>query len=250
MVFHYRRPSGRAQVSGAALALVLACTVGCLPEQDGEAAAPSKTPTASADPRSNGVAKLSPGEIVSRTRKAAESASYLRMRAQVTDQGQKYKLDFRFAGKTKATGWFTQGSQRVEITRLGRTIYLSGNKAFWKSAGGSSAVRLLSGKHVKTTATNSDFKEIAAFTNRTALLTDVLKSTKGWKKGKPGNIRGVPTVVLYNGRGDTLEVAAQGAPYPLLLGGTLGDRLEYLEFGKPVRIQRPKGPVIDVDAMG
>jgi hypothetical protein len=250
-VFHYRRPSGRAQISGAALALVLTCTVGCLPAQDDEKAAPSKAPGApTAEPASNGMAKLSPAEIMTRTRKATDSAAYVRMRAEVTDGGQKYKLDFRFAGKTKATGWFTQGSQRVEITRIGKTIYLSGNKAFWKSAGGTSAVQLLAGKHVKTTAKNSDFKEIAAFTNRTALLTEVLKATSGWKKGKPDKVGGVPTVVLYNGAGDTLQVAAQGRPYALLVEGGLHDRIEYLDYGKPVRIKPPTGPIIDVDALG
>ncbi|MFI0369253.1 hypothetical protein ACH35V_15325 [Actinomadura sp. 1N219] len=254
MLQHQRR--GTAPAAGAGLVLVLAFTTACGPAADDEtgaaqakasSSAPAK-PSATAAP--NGVEKLKTAEILARAREATGSARSLRMRAEIDDGGQKFKLDFRYAGKTKATGWFAQGAQRVEITRIGKTVYLAGNDAFWTSAGGKGAAQMFSGKHVKSTLKNPDFKELAAFADRSSLLTEAVKSLGGWKKGQASRVGAVPTTVLTAATGDKLHVATQGRPYVLLLEGGPGNRLEYLGYEQPVSVQPPPaGSVVDADLL-
>ncbi|MGH3240963.1 MAG: hypothetical protein ACRDNL_11335 [Spirillospora sp.] len=264
-MLHYRRPGGTALATGAGLALVLAFTTACdLGTKDETGAArPKASSSASAKPTAtgttgaaaaaavpNGIEKLRTAEILSRARKATASARYLRMRGQIEEGGEKYKLDFRYAGKSKATGWFAQGTQRLEMTRIGKTVYLSGNDEFWTSVGGKGAAQLFSGKHVKTSLKDPDFKDLAGFTDRTKLLTEAVKSLSGWKKGKAGRIGTIPTAVLTASTGDTLQVAAQGRPYVLLLEGGPKNRVEYLEYEQPVTVQPPPaGKVVDADLL-
>jgi hypothetical protein len=253
---NHRLRAGRAPGLPAALALTVAFAVGCGPAEDKETAKAASTPAArSAAPTPasampNGVEKLKPAEILSRARKATASAKSLRMRGQVEEQGEKYALDFRYAGTAKATGSFELDAQKIEITRLGKDVYFKGDDAFWKSIGGKAAVQLLSGKHLRTTVKNPDFKEMALFTDRSALLTEAVKSLGGWKKGKTGAVGGIPTVVLVASTGDRIHVAMRGQPYVLRLDGGAGNQIEYLAYDQPVDVRRPPAKtVVDADAL-
>ncbi|TYB49508.1 hypothetical protein [Actinomadura chibensis] len=238
----------------AALVLALAFTAGCGPagESDGakkEAATAkaSASPSASPSPSAtdNGIANLKPAQIFARARAATASARYVRLRGQVED-GEKYKIDFRFAGKAKATGSLQQGSERAGLTVIGKVVYLSGNDGFWRSVGGKGAAQLFSGKYVKTKTDDADFRELAAFANKTALLNEAVKSGRGWRKEGAGKVGEVPTVVLTDSAGDKIQIATQGPPYVLLMEGGREDRLEYVEYGQPVTVQAPPaGSVID-----
>lgn len=244
-------PQHRLRAGGVSAVIVLALASGaaCGPAED--AATTSKTAAAPARPStaaSNGVEKLRPAEILSRARKATASARYLRMRGQIDDGDGKVALDFRFAGATEASGWFQQGKQRVEIIRIGKDVYIKGNKAFLKEIGGKSAVQLLAGKHIKTTAKSADFKDLAAFTDRTSLMKEALKAAGTWKKGAAGTVAGRPALTLTGGPGVEIQVATSGEPYVLRLDGGPGNRIEYLAYGTRVDVRRPPAEaVVDGD---
>ncbi|RKS79560.1 hypothetical protein BZB76_1031 [Actinomadura pelletieri DSM 43383] len=242
-------------VPGATLALVLLSSA-CLPADDKNTGmAPTKAPAspAAAKPTPtatpNGVEKLKPAQILARARKATASAQYVRMRAELHEEGESYKLDFRYEGKTKAAGTFMQGSQHLEISRFGKTVYLAGNDAYWKEYGGKAVVQLLSGKHLKTTVKDRDFKELAVFSNRMALLNEVLGGISGWKKSRPGKVGTTPSVVMTSSSGDKLHVASQGPPYILLLKGGPGNSIEYLGYETPVGVRPPTKNVVDIDSL-
>ncbi|WP_141579381.1 hypothetical protein [Actinomadura sp. WMMA1423] len=255
---HHRLRAGRAPGLSAALLLTVAFAVGCGPAED-KGAAPAKasapaSPSAAPTPASaipNGVEKLKAAEILRRARKATASAKSLRMRGRIQEDGEKYRLDFRFAGKAKATGTFKMGAQSVQITRIGKDLYLKGDDAFWKSIGGKAAVQLLSGKQLKTTTKNPDFKDIDPVTDPSALLAEAVKSVGSWKKGVPGTVGGVPTVTLVGSSGEKVHVATRGEPYVLLLdGGDPADKIEYLDYDEPVDIPRPPAKtIVDADAL-
>ncbi|GAA1790146.1 hypothetical protein GCM10009735_22150 [Actinomadura chokoriensis] len=239
------------------IVLVLASGAACGPAED--AATTSKTASAPARPSagatagataaaSNGVEKLRPAEILARARKATAAARYLRMRGQIDDGDGKVAFDFSFAGATEATGWFQQGKQRVEITRIGKDVYIKGNKAFLTDIGGKSAVQLLSGKHLRTTAKSADFKDLAALTDRTSLMKEALKAAGTWKKGAAGTVAGTPALTLTGGPGVAIQVATSGEPYVLRLDGGPGNRIEYLAYGTRVDVRRPPAEaVVDGD---
>lgn len=257
MFHHRRRRTGYATGAPAALVLTLAFTAGCGPaggsddasKEAATAKASAASPSPSPTPTSNGIAELKPAQILARARAATASATYLRLRGQVED-GEKYTIDFRFAGKTKATGWMQQGSERAELTRIGKVVYLSGNDRFWKSVGGKGAMQIFSGKYVKTRVDDAHFGDLATFADKTSLLSEALKGGSGWRKEGAGKVGDVPTVVLTDSAGDKIQVAAQGRPYVLVLEGGRENRLEYIEFGKPVTVQPPPArSVIDPAAL-
>ncbi|WP_433465918.1 hypothetical protein [Spirillospora sp. CA-128828] len=247
MAQHRRRPH-----APAALVLVLVLATACGPAEEAGTAsktAPAPSPSVSATATANGVARLRAGQILRRARKATAAARYLRMRGRIEDGKDKIAIDFRYAGKTEATGWFQTGKQRVEITRIGRDIYVKGNDPFWKSIGGKAAVQLLSGKYLKTTTKTPDFKDIGIFTERTGLLNEALKAPGTWKKGETGTAGGTPAVSLTRAPGETIQVATQGEPYVLALTGGPGNGVEYLAYEEPVDVRRPPaGTVVDGDA--
>ncbi|MFA1548909.1 hypothetical protein [Actinomadura chokoriensis] len=251
---HHRLRAGRAS---AALVLVIAFGTACGPAEKAETTSkktsvPAKgSATSPAAAASNGVEKLRAADILSRARKATAAAKSLRMRGNVEDGGEKYALDFRYSGKTKLTGWFQQGNQRVEITRIGKDIYLKGNDAFWKSIGGKGAVQVFSGKHLKTTTRSADFKDIAVFTDRTGIFNEAVKSVDTWKKGETGTVGTTPALSLTGAANEKIQVATKGEPYVLLLDGGPGNRIEYLAYGEPVDVKRPPaGSVVDENAFG
>ncbi|MFF5261809.1 hypothetical protein ACFY4C_22965 [Actinomadura viridis] len=236
---------------GLALAFTTACDpaqeTGTAPSKAASAPAPaSPSPTVTA----NGVEKLAARDILARASKATASAESVRMHGRFKEGGEEYALDFRFAGRTKSTGRFEQGNQHVDLTRIGKAVYLKGNDAFWKDVGGKGAVQLFSGKSIKTTATNADFADLAAFTDRRGLLAELLKVKGGWDKGKTGTVGGTPTVALVGPDGEQVHVATQGEPYLLLLDGGPANRLEFSAFNERVDVQAPPpGTVVDPDAL-
>ncbi|MFB4304615.1 hypothetical protein [Actinomadura sp. GTD37] len=250
---HHRLRTGQAS---AALVLVLAAgaagAAACGPAEKAETTAKKATAPATgpAAAPSNGVEKLDAADILSRARKATAAARSLRIRGQIEEGGDEFALDFRYEGKAKSSGWFQQGGERVEITRIGKDLYIKGNDAFWKSIGGKGAVQVLSGKHLKTSSTAADFKDMAFFTDRTAMFNEAVKSAGTWKKGKTGTVGGTPTVTLLAGTsGDQIQVATRGEPYVLVLDGGPANRIEYA-YEEPVTVERPPaGSVIDEDAL-
>ena len=239
----------------AALVLALATAAACGPAEDAATtsktgSAPAASSSASAAPASNGVEKLDGAAILARARKATASARALRVRGTSEEDGEKYAFDFRYAGKTKASGWFRNGAQRVEIIRVGKDVYLKGNKAFLKTVGGKRAVQLLAGKQMKTTVKSAGFKELSFFTDSTAIFDEAVKAGKPWKKGKAGMVGGTPTISLVAATGDEMQVATRGAPYVLTVDGGPGNRIEYLPSESPADIRRPPaGTVVDVDGL-
>ncbi|GAA3954398.1 lipoprotein [Actinomadura viridis] len=239
----------------AALVLALAFTTACEPAQEA-GTAPSKTAAAPA-PASpsptvtpNGVEKLPARDILARARKATTSAKSVRMHGRFKEGGEDYALDFRFSGRTKSTGRFSQGGQHVDLTRIGKAVYIKGNDAFWKEIGGKGAAQLFSGKSIKTTATNRDFADLAAFTDRGGLLAELLKVKGGWDTGKTGTVGGTPTVELVGPDGEKIHVATQGEPYLLLLDGGSANRLEFSAYNEQVDVQAPpSGTVVDADKL-
>ncbi|MEU8343693.1 hypothetical protein AB0C74_18500 [Spirillospora sp. NPDC048832] len=255
---HHRLRAGR---MSAVLVLAIASgTAACGPaEETGtteKATATAKSSTAAgaatgpAAAPANGVEKLPAAEVLRRARKATNGARSLRIRGQVEDGTDKFTLDFRYEGKSKSTGWFQQGRERVEITRIGKVVYLKGNDAFWKSMGGKGAMQLFSGKYLKTTSATDGYKDLAAFTYRTTALNETVKSAGPWRTGKTGTVGGTPAVTLGTASTeDEIHVATRGEPYVLALTSGPENRIEYIDYGKPVTVQRPPaGSVVDANA--
>lgn len=228
----------------AALLTPVALVAGC-DTADTRTAAPRPT-AATAAPSGNGIDKLSAQEILDRATKAAKAAHSVRVRGRVRESGELYTIDMSLAGK-KATGHVSWEGQRIELTRIGSTVYIKGNKKFWKAnGGGSAAVKQLFGKHLKVSLRDEAFADLGLLTRQSKVVSEILKPDGPVTKGARAQIDGKPAIALRDESGDALYVAAEGEPYPLRIDPAGVQRLDFTAYNADVEVKRPPSRLVVV----
>jgi hypothetical protein len=220
-------------------------------------AAPAATVSAvpaSAAPDDNGVAALTPAQIVDRAKAALKSAKSFHMNGTLNEDGQKTALDFKIAG-ADVSGTMTVNNAKVKLLRVGSNQYMNPDAAFWKLSGGKQAAainQLVNGRWVKVPATNKDFGALFSAADVDSLLQASGTVTKGSTKV----IAGTPAIGLIDkgSDGGTLYVATVGQPYPLRLDGptAAAGSITFSEFGTAFTdIKAPAATdVVDLSKLG
>lgn len=200
----------------------------------------------------NGVAKLPPKKIESRTRTAAESARSVRMSGTVVSKGKKFRLDMRLK-QDGGVGEVTNAGSTFELLRVGEKLFLKADEAFYRdredgaaSGGGADAdaARKLEGKYLKVPTDDPAYQQLRSFTDMDVLLDGFFVLDGKLATDGRGRVNGVETVVLTaaGGKGGSVEVALKGAPFPLRYqragrGGTI----ELSDYNKDFTLKAPDG---------
>ncbi|EGX56108.1 lipoprotein [Streptomyces zinciresistens K42] len=201
----------------------------------------------------NGVGKLPPAQILSKTRKAAGTADAVRLSGTVVTSGRTYKLDMRLKA-AGATGSVTAKDATFQLLRVGEQLYLKADAGFWSAAGhdgkaDAAAVDKLDGKYVKVPAGDPAYKKFSGFTDKRLLLDGLVTvhgtpATDGYKEQA-----GVRTIRITGdkGAGGTLDVSLKGTPYPLRLTRAGGaGTLTFAAWGKDFALEEPaEGDTVD-----
>ncbi|MFG2954493.1 hypothetical protein ACGF5O_12270 [Streptomyces sp. NPDC048291] len=202
------------------------------------------------DAGTNGVGKLSPDLIQSRTRTAASSVATVRMAGTVVTSGRTYELDMRL-NKEGGTGSVTSKGSTFQLLRVGGTLYLQADAGFWNHADGSdtTAATKLDGKYVKVPRTDPAYKKFSGFTDKDVLLSGLLTLHGSLATAGHHEQSGTRTIRITGdgGSGGTLDVSLEGKPYPLRLerGGGAGT-LTFSDWGKDFSVVEPeKGETVD-----
>ncbi|MFJ6101463.1 hypothetical protein ACIQHY_10740 [Streptomyces sp. NPDC092359] len=210
----FRAPSSRLRRAVVPLTLCAGLTVG--------------TAACAADPDegTNGVGRLSATEIEGKARDAADTAKAVRLSGTLVSKGGTFKLNMRLR-KDGAAGSVTTKNSTFELLRVGDTLFLKAAADFWShdtSAGGSpsktdsEAADKLDDKFVKVPQGDPSYNQLRGFTDMGLLLAG-LTGLHGEKvKGDRDQIGGIRTIKVKgggDGEGGTLDVALDGAPYPL-----------------------------------
>jgi hypothetical protein len=210
---------------------------------------PEVAPTPSRAPAPNGVEKLSAAGIVAKARKAAGQASAVRVKGDITVDGQHTGFDVRLLAHRGGTGTLTLPRGSVRITRIGTRVYMKGDSAFWTGTAGPDAAKLLVGKWLKGSRSEPHLAGLSFFTDLDVLMTEILKPThrelelthKGHQAQTSG--RRAITVTFTGPDGGILYVALDGKPYPLriqsLPGAKEHGRVEFLEYDEPFTLKAP-----------
>ncbi|MEV8554338.1 hypothetical protein AB0L04_31580 [Streptomyces glaucescens] len=241
----------------AALCLAAATTVGltgCLPGED------------TADDRPKGpFAGLTGGEIADRSVKATTGAPSLRLAGEVPDEesGGTIRFDVAVDKKGECAGTFGTGEGEADLIRTGDTLYMRYDEAFLRAQSEGepaeetdAVVDMMAGKWTSTAATGPDAEGVADFCDLDRLLGDAGDVKSDATRGRTTTVDGTPAIVLTEKDGKdtyTLYVATKGEPYLLRLDSTTaGEResLVFSDYGKPVAAEKPKGEIIDLDALG
>lgn len=199
------------------------------------------------DAGTNGVGKLSAGEIQTRTRTAAGSVDAVRLSGTVVTSGRTYRLDMRLKADG-GTGSVTAEGSTFHLLRVGEALYLKADAAFWKHEDGKSgeadaaAADKLDGKYVKVPEGDASYKKFSGFTDKDLLLDGLLTLHGSVKTDGHHEQSGVRTIRITGdgGSGGTLDVSLEGKPYPLRLvrGGGAGT-LSFSAWGKDFALEEP-----------
>ncbi|GAA0651348.1 hypothetical protein GCM10009535_31920 [Streptomyces thermocarboxydovorans] len=199
----------------------------------------------------NGVGKLSPEEIQSRTQKAAASVDTVRLHGTVVTKGRTYKLDMRVKSEGGIGSVTTEG-ETFRLLRVGDELFLKAGAEFWgqdgkgEDGGGTkadaAAAAKLAEKYVKVPKGDPSYKKFSGFTDKDVLLGGLL--TLHGKLATDGHHEqaGVRTIRITgdDGSGGTLDVSLEGQPFPLRLvrAGKAGV-LTFSSWGADFPLKKP-----------
>ncbi|MEU2617345.1 hypothetical protein ABZ642_04135 [Streptomyces sp. NPDC007157] len=202
------------------------------------------------DAGTNGVGKLAPDVIQSKTRAAATSVATVRMAGTVVTSGRTYQLDMRLNARG-GTGSVTSKGSTFHLLRVGRTLYLQADADFWNHADGNDrgAAGTLDGKYVKVPQGDPSYKKFSGFTDKDLLLSGLLTLHGSLSTDGHHEQSGTPTIRIAGdgGSGGTLDVSLKGEPYPLRLERAGGaGTLTFTDWGRSFSVTEPKkGETVD-----
>jgi hypothetical protein len=123
----------------------------------------------------------------------------------------------------------------LEIVVAGGTVYVKANEASWlKLTGSQTTAQTVANHWIKAPASNSDFSNFADLTISRDFVTEFFPGAGAHMSEQSGSVtvHSKKTIVLTDPAGDSLYVAALGAPYMLYIQGkNLEDLLTFSHFG-------------------
>ncbi|WP_327724847.1 hypothetical protein [Streptomyces europaeiscabiei] len=204
------------------------------------------------DEGTNGVGKLEPAKIQSKTKAAATAADTVRLSGAVVSNGRTYKLDMRLK-EDGGTGSVTSEGSTFRLLKVGEHLFLKADKDFWdhqdsgKNGGDhdeseTAAADKLDGMYVKVPTGDPAYKRFSGFTDKDVLLNSLLTLHGSLSTDGHHEQSGTRTIRITGdkGSGGTLDVSLEGTPYPLRLvrAGDAGTIL-LTDWGKDFALKKP-----------
>jgi hypothetical protein len=223
-------------------ALAAGCSAGGPPAHRAWRAPTAVQPTAA---KVSSITELGAAEIVDRAVKATHAAGFVRVLGQITKDEESFFLDMRYDA-TGGGGRIRTDGQTVEVLRIQREVWFSGDTDFWRRVGGDGAVPAYRNKYLKIPASDSRFASLLD-TTYIAKLTQMLLQAKGpFAKQGIVTLRGQRAVVVVDrtkGSGGTLWIAAEGRPYLLRMqaapDSAVAGTVDFLDYNKRVSLPPP-----------
>lgn len=214
-------------------------------------AAGSSGSATSASPSAAGsdISGLAATEIFARAKAAFKKADSVRLSGSGASGTTKFSIDMHYAASGNAIGTVGNAGQTIELRRIGQTVYVKADKAFWTSSAGAAVGNLLGGKYLKAPLTDQRVAQLGAFTDKNSFADEVLSPSSTVTKGDTKTIRGIPAIGLVDKSSTgsaTLYVATTGEPVPLQLAPSAGaggagnsGAFDFLDYGKSFDVAVP-----------
>jgi hypothetical protein len=190
----------------------------------------------------SGLADKAPKEILAATQAAMKAAESTHLLGAFDAKDGSFTLDVTMTSTGDSDATVTVADLgTLRIRTIGKTAYINGDDAFWRTLGLPTA--RLHGKWLKTSTADKDFKDFLDLTSMTRWADQVLRPTGTLSvvDGKP--FGGVATVGVDDGTGPdsgTLFVATEGDPLPLALESRDGkNNLRFTDWNAPVTVTTP-----------
>jgi hypothetical protein len=252
---------GGRHVAAAALAgaAILGAATACSSSASSPAAsATSATPgstaagsTAAASAQAGPLAGLSADEIARRATADLKVVKSVHVNGSVQSSGQNIAMNLTLGtqGCTGTMGIKGQGS--FILLKIGQTLWIKPDKAFWKHAAGSDGAALadlVDGKYIKPSAKGSGLASIGDLCNPGKFAQSFGGDMTGMSKGTTTTIAGQPALQIKD-TGDTASAYVTVAAQPEFLrldGGGANGRLDFTQYNAPLHLSPPPaGQVLD-----
>jgi hypothetical protein len=208
------------------------------------AGTPAATPSGTAD--------LPATEILARAKAALKSATSVRISGYAGAGSERTDLDLRYAG-TSALGTLTIGGQRLDLRRIGQTVYIKGSPEFLKAQVPDVPAQL-QGKWLKASLTEPRLADLTEPLDLGKTADVFLKPDGAVTKGERKSIAGTDAISLRSAGSGALWIAAAGKPYPLLLSSTEPKdpgRISFTDYDAGVSVTPPPAELtLDIDTLG
>ncbi|MFF8842843.1 hypothetical protein ACF08N_08905 [Streptomyces sp. NPDC015127] len=212
---------------------------------------------------------LSADQIAEKAVEATKTATSLRMKGEIDNEGEPVSLDLAMDAKNNCTGRLGIKDGRADLRRLGEVLYMKGDEAFWRASlsrravapdGGNNdtVIELMKNRWIKMPS--RAIEDMQGVCDLDEMLADLGKDKArrtGMTLGKDTRIGGVPAVTLVKKKGretTTAYVAKEGKPYLLKVvkaGGDEPGTIEFSDYDRPVAVKAPPADeVLDLEDLG
>jgi hypothetical protein len=198
----------------------------------------------------NGESSKKGPQVAADAASALEKAGAVHLTGVGTMDGQQLTVDLHLQGDD-GTGTIGEGGEELKIVETGGKLYVQASKGFWSQSGvPASAAGALAGKWVIVPKNAAG--QLMPFSMK-SLAEELRHPTDGKIKDdvKTSTLDGKKVVVVTQTDGSTLDVAAEGTPYPLRTvdKGKDAGTIDASDFGKKVTITAPSG-ALDLSQLG
>jgi hypothetical protein len=192
--------------------------------------------------KSNGVASMTPTQILAEVHKAIAGASSVHVAGSGTSGGTPIALDLKLVEGKGGAGHIEIGGLGFDVIRIGEKMYFKGEKGFLAHYAGTQAAQLLAGHWFYVSSDTSGFSSFTPLTNLQELMNQILASHGTIEKGEETKVDGQPAIALTDTtQGGTLYVATTGPAYPLELapGKGKGGSIAFTDWEQPMTLTAP-----------
>ncbi len=196
---------------------------------------------------SAGITSKSPAEIVAASQAAAARATSVQVSIRASQGPLSLTTDLALAGDGgRAKLSFL--NLDYEVIRIGRTLYVKGNRTFDRRLERRAGVHVPQGVWLKASAATGTLAGYADLTELRSQLGRLLRSSGPLTKGATTTIDGQHTVELrqtarlFTG---SLYIAAEGEPYPIEIvkHGRETGQTTFSGWNRPISLSAPAGAV-------
>ena len=164
--------------------------------------------------------------------KATDSARSVLLTGTVEEGGLTFGMSLALSSGGTSKGSIDVGGETIRLLRVHKTIYFSGDRAFWTRIGGPVEADVFAGMWIDAPGTSRLFSPLAPILDErfvSYLFPDPARSSSlgsaTWTRASGTSVvdhrRVVPLIGTYGpGTAVLLDVAADGEPYITHLGGT------------------------------
>jgi hypothetical protein len=260
----------RRTAAGAMVGVLVVLLAGCRGSDpaagDALGTTPTPTPTATSVAPSSSVAPTTPAstptseiaglpasKILAKAQAAAKAATSVRMKGSMSDEGDRIVLDIQL-GKTGGQGTMSIDGAAFSLIVIDRTAYLKISDKFWRAqikskADADAVIAVVGGRWIKTSLTDKDLGELAAFASKPKFFDTLFEPTGTLKKTAPRTVDGVAAIGLRDTDGTLWVDTATGRP--IRLESSTKDALTFTEYNQAATPKAPPAAqVIDGKALG